>query len=168
MIDRKGKNYKVVCPKCKSIRFLTYTQHWNISKGISSGNCHNCKEGINVSGLKKGHGWNKGLKGFNKGHKPYFMAYGKDNPSWKGGTTPEGLKIRNSKEYSIWRNGVFERDKFTCLFCGQIGGKLCVDHIKPFSLFPELRLDMNNGRTLCFNCHKETDTYLSKVYTYAV
>jgi hypothetical protein len=31
--------------------------------------------------------WNKGLKGFGLGHKPRFVAFGKDNPSWKGGKT---------------------------------------------------------------------------------
>jgi hypothetical protein len=43
--------------------------------------------------------------------------------------------------------------------CGQIGGKLNVDHIKPFSLFPELRFDIKNGRTLCLLCHTKTDTF---------
>jgi hypothetical protein len=38
--------------------------------------------------FKKGYTpWNKGLKGFGLGHKPRFVAFGKDNPSWKGGTT---------------------------------------------------------------------------------
>ena len=46
------------------------------------------------------------------------------------------------------------------------GGKLNADHIKPFSLFPELRFDLNNGRTLCVECHKKTDTYCEKIYKY--
>ena len=87
---------------------------------------------------------------------------GKNNGNWKGGITPINAKIRNSFEYKLWRNCVFERDKYTCRFCGVIGGQLNADHIKPFSLFPELRFAIDNGRTLCIRCHKTTDTYAGK------
>lgn len=30
---------------------------------------------------------------------------------------------------------------------------------KDFALHPELRLDINNGRTLCKSCHKKTENY---------
>jgi len=47
----------------------------------------------------------------------------------------------------------------TCKNCGERGGRLNADHIKPFSLFPDLRLKLSNGRTLCVDCHVQTDTY---------
>jgi hypothetical protein len=84
---------------------------------------------------------------------------GENHFRWRGGATSEGEKIRKSKEYIEWRTSVYTRDNFTCVFCGKVGGKLNADHIKPFSLYPELRLELSNGRTLCFNCHKKTDTY---------
>jgi 5-methylcytosine-specific restriction endonuclease McrA len=64
------------------------------------------------------------------------------------------VAIRNSKEYREWRTAVYERDKYTCQNCGRVGGKINAHHIKPFSRFPELRLDVNNGVTLCKECHK--------------
>ena len=85
---------------------------------------------------------------------------GKNHWSWQGGKTSEQEKIRKSIDYKLWREAVFARDDYTCQECGKRGGRLNADHIKPFSLYPELRLDINNGRTLCVDCHKKTDTYL--------
>ena len=77
------------------------------------------------------------------------------NPNWKGGIYPENERIRKSFEYKLWRESVFERDKYTCIWCNQKGVKLQADHIKPFALFPELRFAIDNGRTLCIECHKK-------------
>lgn len=110
---------------------------------------------------------------FKKGHIPVVPFQkgvsrnkGKDNPQWKGGITPIHLKIRNSTEYKLWRIAVFERDNYTCVWCGTRGEKglghrvtLNADHIKPFSQFPELRFAIDNGRTLCISCHRTTDTW---------
>lgn len=71
-----------------------------------------------------------------------------------------------SMEGNNWRKQVFERDNYTCKECGQIGGKLNADHIKPYCAYPDLRWDINNGRTLCVECHKKTDTYGSKAWKY--
>ena len=84
---------------------------------------------------------------------------GEDNPNWRGGTTKEAQKIRTSKRYKRWRSSVFFRDNYTCTECGSYGGELNADHIKPFALYPELRFDVSNGRTLCVPCHKKTPAY---------
>jgi hypothetical protein len=68
-------------------------------------------------------------------------------------------------EYRQWRKSVFERDNYTCVHCNVRSGKyLNADHIKPYCTHPELRYDINNGRTLCLECHKKTDTYGAKLY----
>ena len=83
---------------------------------------------------------------------------------WKGGINPINDSIRKSLEYKLWRESVFKRDNYQCVFGGkEHGHKLQADHIKPFSLFPELRFAIDNGRTLCENCHKNTDTWGGKV-----
>lgn len=76
---------------------------------------------------------------------------------WKGGISGENARVRHSLEYKLWRKSVFERDKWTCVKCEyRSKGKsdIRADHIKPFHLFKELRLDINNGRTLCVECDK--------------
>ncbi|HAD31544.1 MAG: hypothetical protein CL578_22485 [Alteromonadaceae bacterium] len=78
---------------------------------------------------------------------------------WQGGKTTDAMIIRGSFEYKSWRVAVFERDGYQCQICGQVGGKLNADHIKPFSTHPELRLNIDNGRTLCIGCHRQTETY---------
>jgi len=84
---------------------------------------------------------------------------GEKSRFWKGGITPAYRAIRNTVEYRLWRESVFKRDNYTCIWCGQIGGRLNADHIKSFRDYPELRFAIDNGRTLCEECHKKTDNY---------
>lgn len=80
--------------------------------------------------------------------------------NWKGGITCETKKLRRSLEYRLWRKAVYERDGYKCVWCGSNkSGTLNADHIKPWADYPNLRFDINNGRTLCIKCHKKTDSY---------
>lgn len=96
--------------------------------------------------------------------KPHLKMRGKNHWNWKGGKTTENGMIRSSLEYKLWRKAVYKRDNYICVWCGEKGnGKnLNADHIKPFAYYPELRLDIGNGRTLCIPCHKKTGTYLNR------
>jgi len=85
---------------------------------------------------------------------------GSSNPNWKGGITPETIKLRNAERYKKWREKVFKRDNYTCRICGERGGKLNAHHCKSFAKYPELRYRVKNGITLCADCHRLTDTYL--------
>lgn len=95
--------------------------------------------------------------------KPKLWRRGENSQFWKGGITKKNQVVRNSFEYKLWRIAVFERDKYTCIWCGYTGKELQADHIKPFAQYPELRFAIDNGRTLCKPCHKTTDTYLYKI-----
>ena len=107
---------------------------------------------------EKGIGFQPNYIPWNKGKKCDWEA-GKKSYWWKGGITKKRFEIYNSLEYKLWRKAVFERDNYTCRFCNQRGGKIEADHIKPFALYPELRFAIDNGRTLCKECHMTTETY---------
>jgi 5-methylcytosine-specific restriction endonuclease McrA len=93
--------------------------------------------------------------------KPQPWHRGKKSYFWKGGVSSKNSKARNSLEYKLWRRAVFERDNYTCIWCGKKSeGDIEADHIKPFAYFPELRFAIDNGRTLCRKCHKSTGNYL--------
>ena len=93
---------------------------------------------------------------------------GDKNPNWKGGITKEFPRLLKA-EYKDWRRKIFERDKFTCIICGEKNFKnkgkttyLEAHHIKSWKDFPELRYDLDNGQTLCLNCHNNTRRELIK------
>lgn len=85
---------------------------------------------------------------------------GSKNGQWKGGVFVENHNARHTYEYRLWRKTVLERDK-KCVWC-KSETMLEVDHIKSFSEYPELRLEIENGRVLCHTCHKKTYNYRRK------
>lgn len=86
---------------------------------------------------------------------------------WRGGVSSKNHLLRNRSDYIEWRNQVFQRDNWTCKICGIRSSKnkpviLQADHIQPFASYPNLRYNVDNGRTLCLDCHKKTDSYLNR------
>ena len=75
--------------------------------------------------------------------------------NWKGGITPENLRIRLRIEFRLWRESVFARDNWTCQKCNTKGGELHPHHIQNFAQFLELRFAIDNGITFCVSCHKQ-------------
>ena len=102
---------------------------------------------------------------------------GKGTAHWKGGITPVMIQIRYCFEYRQWRSDIFTRDDFTCQFCNEKGGNLEADHYP--KLFSEIIYEynikslkeaisceelwnINNGRTLCRDCHRKYGRKASK------
>lgn len=93
---------------------------------------------------------------------------GKNHPNWKDGSSREYKEGYWSKDYKNWRKEVFERDNYTCQDCGLNGkkGYLTSHHKKSWAKFPELRFELNNGKTLCEDCHELTDNYKGRAKQY--
>jgi len=113
----------------------------------------------------------KKLKGRNlwHGRKRNFPT-GKKHHNWNGGKSSLADKLRKGLRYKKWRDKVFKRDNYTCQECGKRGGKIEAHHKKEFVLIlydnkiitqDEAYLcqelwDINNGETLCCDCHNIT------------
>ena len=113
-------------------------------------------ESIPKKAFKKGNvPWNKGVK--------VSQTSGNKHWAWKGGTYEKNRKVDMGRQkYREWRKLVLERFFYQCVLCGSTEN-LNVDHIKPYSLYPKLRYIISNGRVLCENCHRQTDTYGRRV-----
>lgn len=66
---------------------------------------------------------------------------------------------RNMPEYAEWRKAVYERDNYTCQECGSKRG-LNAHHVKQWVSYPALRFDVNNGITLCEECHAKRHPHI--------
>ena len=102
------------------------------------------------------------------GLKPYyihpvdriFIEKARDVISWI--ELPENIECkrhnhpqdRNSKEYHEWRIAVLIRDKWVCQQCGT-KKNLHIHHKMRYKEYPKLRLNIDNGITLCKDCHVE-------------
>lgn len=141
---------------CEHCNKEFYAAQWAIDVGrrYCSRDCyHSASEGRLA--------WNKGIKRWWLSPTEFKTGenMGEENPNWKGGETKD--EPRFTQEYKDWRNQIFERDNYTCVWCGAVGGRLEADHIYPQAFFPEKRYQIDNGRTLCKECHKNTFTYLN-------
>lgn len=59
--------------------------------------------------------------------------------------------------YKKWREKVLRRDSYICQLCGKTEDEaiLNVHHIKRYSENEELRTEVDNGITLCCDCHRK-------------
>lgn len=96
------------------------------------------KKGIDISGIPK----NK-LMGWLITH---FQSH--------DGAVTKYQKFLVSQEWLDLRERVLKRWGRLCMKCGRTSGIIQVDHIKPRSKYPELKLDFNNMQVLCKGCNR--------------
>lgn len=73
--------------------------------------------------------------------------------NWNGGYDNENIKFRKTYEFKQWVKQVYKRDNYTCQCCGERGRKLNAHHLDSYNWCIDKRTDVNNGVTLCENCH---------------
>lgn len=146
-----SREHYYLCNKCKEWMF----EGWPI---IQHGKYYYCPDCAYILGIINTEEY---LRNHCGGHIAKYVGVNLKGQIewWNGKPTPPWLRPkkaqRTSPYYSAWRRSVFERDKFTCNLCGQIGGELNVPHIKSFSNYPDLRYDPENAITVCVSCHKQ-------------
>jgi len=116
---------------------------WNKGKHLSEdhkkklSNAHNGKKDSEETKLKKSLAL--------RGEKSYL---------WKGGISSKNDKIRHSREIRSWKISVFIRDNRLCQRCYS-KKKIVAHHILNFYKYPNIRTSLENGITLCEECHKK-------------
>lgn len=76
---------------------------------------------------------------------------GEKNHMWKGGITPKTQK-RNFR-YWDFKSQVISRDNSTCTICYEFCMYPIVHHVEHSAENANLRYDVTNGKTLCYDCH---------------
>lgn len=159
-----NKSYTISYYKRKKSKFCSYS----CSGKARWKNYTNIKKQIIIKKISVSH-----IKGY-KNNK-IKKRFGISSPNWKGGLTILNQSIRGLEKYNKWRKEIFIRDNFTCVLCDE-KQFLNADHITPLCYlvsknniinveqaeFCEELWDINNGRTLCIKCHKNTETYGAK------
>ena len=177
-IGENANNFKnalltKMCPMCNK-EFTTYFSH-QLCCSIDCGNkhkqnkkilkCVNCNTDFERTASE--------IYWFNqRGYENMFCSarcrqeyhVGENHPNWIKDRTQlkdESKSIRWSKEMVDWRKSVYKRDDYTCQVCRKRSGKdnaviLNAHHIKRFVDNENLRFYINNGITLCEDCHKLT------------
>lgn len=176
--NKRGGAKKLKCPICKKdfLRFKSWVNKDNKKTNYCSAKCSfkskksvlkkKCKICLKQFEVRKSEASKYVTCSTPRCRKKNKL--GKNNPNWKHGRGGE-KRDRSTKKYREWRTAVFERDGYACVFGGKAHGKeLQADHIRPWAYFPTLRFNVDNGRTLCVECHRTTfkDVFAGKPRTY--
>lgn len=153
-------------------------QNWNVSAKYCSYECKNksqCCDIIDVTcsncgklfkrkNLKKYNGLNQ----FCSRACLYQYNRGSNHYEWKGSLHDKHIKLALKQ----WGQQIKNRDDYVCKKCGESDINLLeAHHIIPRQLRPDLIFDLNNGITLCLNCHYEkhiNDVKSSRLIKYKI
>lgn len=161
MINRTGHTICLQCKRKEQRRILeigdeygelTVLTHSSPGKSICLCSCGKMTEKANYS-LESGETMSCGH--LRRNNKFKEILRGKHHPNWKGGISSKRERDMQTAKYKKWRESMYAKDNYTCQKCGQVGYKLNAHHIESYSDNPSLRYDVENGITMCEECHKD-------------
>lgn len=108
---------------------------------------------------KNGHDWKAAIGSRSRGagcHKCAIINLtGKNSPHYNPNLTDEDrIDRRLIPENKEWRKKVYTRDYWTCQICGRKNMGINAHHLMGYNKYPKLRFKIDNGITLCSDCHK--------------
>ena len=154
-----------LCPCCKEKYILPFSNFCYSCAQLGKRNRiykdgHSCKDRkCSICGNKISSGSKTG-----RCKKCYLGSInGKNNPNYSNGIYANNLL--STVEYKTWKLSVFNRDDRVCALCGikDKGHTFHAHHIIPKRERPDLIFDINNGITLCKECHESIN---NKEYLY--
>jgi len=151
--------HKRNCPKCG--KDIEHSSEKNLKRALKTNRpCRKCGQTPDLiekrrQGIKKAieaGTWQSSMKGrkqspehIRKRLESRGMKYNQDAPSWTMG---------KRGEYNKWSRQVKKKDNKRCVYCGSTN-KLHAHHILSKHKHPEWSLFLDNGITLCHDCHWE-------------
>lgn len=129
--------YRDVCSKCSSSGKMN--KRWRNGVSKSKNFCVDCGKEISWNSVRC-------LKCFQKGHNNSNFNENLSNE--------ERLRYRSISGYKNWKKRVHIKDDFVCQKCGA-KDNLNAHHIVNFYENKEIRTNVDNGITLCCECHKK-------------
>jgi len=88
---------------------------------------------------------------------------GKWNPEMTNDERKEAQEWIRGNEHKIWVKTIFQRDKYICQTCNTHKNRLNAHHILNWRTHKELRTIVDNGITMCKDCHKEFHMKYGKI-----
>lgn len=153
-VQRKKREYREFIKPCKTCRKPLENKVASFCKEHRTKTCKQCLISfVSKNGAVNSVYCSRKCRGLSQRGR-----YGELACNWQGGKVAEKRVIRGRKDYKEWRDNVYKRDNWTCQHCGNRQAKgntvvLHAHHIKEFSKYPELRIVVSNGLTLCEACH---------------
>lgn len=173
-------DFAMNCPICRGEYLSDYKSDVTMEKVIDialkkdytiiTDDVKNCDDSIlyfcnkhQEYGIQKTTYW--GLEHYDNNCRLCRQPRGDTHYNWNGGISNERDRDNDSYEYNRWRKSVYLRDNYTCQCCDKKGNKLNAHHIKNYSSHQDLRYNIDNGITLCEECHlNNNDNGFHKIY----